>query len=313
MAEVLLALLPVIAVQTWFFGIGVIVQVVLAATLFWLIEWAALWLRGTAPKRFLSDFSAPLAGVLFALCLPPWAPWYVSLVGALCAIGIAKHLYGGLGYNTFNPAMVGYAVVLISFSGALARYPAMAGAALDPITVLKMIFFGHLPPSGWDAISAATPLDLLDQAQRRGETWAELALGGFDASAQIAIGCAVLVGGAFILWRRHAAWQVPLGVLLGVMLTAGPAWLWMPDQNLSPLLQLFFGALLLGALFIATEPVSGAATPRGRLLFGFGVGAITIAIREFGAYPDGVAFAVLLMNAAAPLLDRLTRPRVFGR
>jgi len=314
MGEVCLALIPLLAVQTWFYGVGVLIQVALATGSFWLVEYLALTLRGRPSAAFLRDLSAPLAGILFALCLPPWAPWYVSVVAAFFAIGVAKHLFGGLGYNPFNPAMVGYAVVLISFSAALARYPASDAAGLDLLTLCKVIFLGAEPKAGFDALSAATPLDLIDQAKRAGLSYAELKLdASYDAQAPFAIALAALLGGLFIVWRRHAAWQVPVGVVLGVVAFGGPLWLWLPDQLPSPIEQMFLGSLMLGAFFIATDPVSGAATPRGRLLFGFGVGALTIAIRQFGAYPEGVAFAVLLMNTAAPLLDRLTQSRVFGR
>ena len=314
MLEVLLALLPMIALQSWFYGPGVLLQVALGGLSFWLAEWASLKARGVEPRAFLRDLSAPLAGVLFALCLPPWAPFYVHIVGALFAIVVAKHLYGGLGYNTFNPAMVGYAVVLISFSASLARFPGADSALLEWGALFKTVFLGTPPAVGWDAISAATALDQIDQNERAGRTFAELKAGaGWQADASVWVSLSALPGGVYLVWRRFAAWQVPLGVALGVCMVVGPQWLWAPDQMPSPIDQLLLGGLLFGAFFIATDPVSGAASPRGRLIFGIGVGALTVLIRQFGAYPDGVAFAVLLMNAAAPLLDRLTQPRVFGR
>jgi Na+-translocating ferredoxin:NAD+ oxidoreductase subunit D len=311
MGEVLLALLPLIAVQIWFGGAGVVIQIALAAVLFWLVEALCLKWRGAQAAGFLRDLSAPLAGVLFALCLPPWAPWYFTAIGAIAAIALAKHAFGGLGYNPFNPAMVGYTVVLVSFTAALARYPG-GSETLGFSEALQAVFAGAAP--SYDAISGATPLDQLDQAQRAQTTLTELrADSRWSPFASHAATIAALLGGFWLVWRRIAAWQVPFGVLLGVLAVAGPLWLWSPDTNPSPLLHISIGALVFGAFFIATDPVSGAATPRGRLAFGFGVGALTILIRQYGAYPDGVAFAVLLMNATAPLIDRVLAPQPIGR
>jgi len=314
MLKVLLALLPGIALSVIWFGVGLLLQIALACVFALLAEAAMLQLRGRPLRPFLSDLSAPVAAVLFALCLPPWAPWWIAAIGMLSAIVLAKHLYGGLGYNVFNPAMVGYVVVLIAFTRELSAWPALAaGSAPAPGEMLHAVFGGGQP---WDAMAQATPLDTLREQLGQGRTLAEIRSGPAFASAAVRgewLALAWLLGGLWLLQQRVIHWQVPVGVAVGVIAVAAPLWLYDSGRHASPLFHLTSGATVLAAFFIATEPVSGAATPRGRLLFGAGVGALCVLIRRYGAYPDGIAFAVLLMNAVAPLLDRWLHPRVFGR
>ena len=172
-------------------------------------------------------------------------------------------------------------------------------------------------PRAWDTLSSATPLDTLHTLVARGLTVPEIhrnpLFGDFGGAGWEWIAIAYVVGGAYLLWRGVIRWQVPAGVLGSVVLLSLPFWLSDPDVHPSPLAHVFSGALVLGAFFIATDPVTGATSPRGRLLFGVGVGALTLAIRRWGEYPDGMAFAVLLMNALVPLIDRVTVPRVYGR
>jgi electron transport complex protein RnfD len=224
------------------------------------------------------------------------------------AMVFAKHLYGGLGHNVFNPAMVGYAVVLICFPRELGAWPGVGGASLG--VSWRGIFGVELP---WDTLAQATPLDHVRNALSQGLTLSEALTRAqaHDGHAWIALG--FFIGGLVLLWRRVIAWQVPLGALVGAALVALPLWLIDSDRHASPWFHWSAGALMLGAFFIATDPVTGAATPRGRLVFGLGVGAMTLLIRSFGAYPDGIAFAVLLMNGVAPLLDRTLQPRVYGQ
>lgn len=314
MLKVLLALLPGIVLSTLWFGVGLLLQIALACVFALLAEAAMLQLRGRPLRPFLSDLSAPVTGVLFALCLPPWAPWWIAAIGMLSAIVLAKHLYGGLGYNVFNPAMVGYVVVLIAFTRELGAWPGLGpGSALEPGVLLHAVFGGGQP---WDAMAQATPLDSLREQLGQGRTVAEIRSGP-ELAAAVArsqwLALAWLLGGLWLLQQRVIHWQVPVGVAAGVLIVAAPLWLYDAGRHASPLFHLTTGATMLAAFFIATDPVSGAATPRGRLLFGAGVGALCVLIRRYGAYPDGIAFAVLLMNAVAPLLDRWLRPRVFGR
>lgn len=295
MGLVLLALLPGIAAMTLFFGPGVPVQIALAVVFAIGLEAAMLALRGATLRPALTDLSAPLTAVLFALCLPPTAPWWMNLVGVTAAIVVAKHLYGGLGHNPFNPAMVGVAVVVLAFPLEYSRW---------------------IAPGQWDTLAQATPLDLLRQQATQGYALSEIranpVFGAFGGRGwEWVAGCWTL-GGLFLLWKRVIPWQTPVAVLGTTMLVTLPFWLWDADTHPSPLSHVFSGALVFAAFFIATDPVSGCTTPRGRLVFGAGVALLTLAIRRWGGFPDGVAFAVLLMNAAAPLIDRLARPRWLG-
>jgi len=321
MALVLLALVPGIAAHVWFFGPGVLIQIALATGFALGIESAMLRLRGQSQQPFISDLSAPVTAVLFALCLPPLAPWWIALIGMVAAIAVAKHLYGGLGYNLFNPAMVGYAVVLIAFPLEASRWLAPASPFSDAYTglgaSLHAVFLGA-PAAGmeWDALVQATPLETIRAQASAGETLAEIRenplFGDFGGRGWEWIANFYALGGFFLLWMRIIPWQIPFATLGSVVLITVPFWMLDADIHPFPLQHVFSGALVLAAFFIATDPVSGCTTPRGRLIFGLGVGLITLSVRRWGAYPDGVAFAILLMNAAAPWIDLHTRPRIYG-
>ncbi len=308
MGLVLLALLPGVIAHAVFFGPGILLQVVLACAFALALEALMLQLRRQPLRPYLTDLSAPLAAVLFALCLPPLAPWWIAAIGMLAAIVVAKHLYGGLGHNLFNPAMVGFAVVLVSFPLELSRWPA-AGTTPGLGDALSSILTGIAPGPGWDAIAEPTPLDAARGARVQGLTPAE---GAVDAGAWRWLALAYLGGGLFLLWRKVITWQVPIAMLGTLALVGGALHAWEPDQFASPLQHALTGGAMLCAFFIATDPVSGCTTPRGRLWFGAGVALLLIVIRQWGAYPDGVAFAVLLMNCAAPWIDLHTRPRIYG-
>ncbi len=318
MRDVLLALLPGIAAHVWFFGIGLLVQIALAVSFALALEWVMLTLRRKPTKPFLTDLSAPLTGVLYCLCLPPLMPWWTVFIGMFFAIVIAKHLYGGLGYNIFNPAMVGYAVILISFPLQATSWlpPAELAQASPGLVESIRIVFGAAPAAGWDAITQATPLDLVRTASEQGVMMSEVVddpiFGDFGGRGWEWIANCYVLGGIYLLYRKTISWHVPVALLGTVLVLTVPGWLINPDANPLPLAHIFSGGMLLGAFFIATDPVSGSTTPRGRLMFGAGVALIALAIRRWGGYPDGIAFAILLMNMLAPLLDRWTKPRVFG-
>jgi electron transport complex protein RnfD len=320
MAWVLLALVPGVLAQAWFFGPGVLVQIVLACGFALGFEAAMLRLRERPLRPYLTDLSAPVTAVLFALCIPPLAPWWVSAVAMLAAIVVAKHLYGGLGFNLFNPAMVGYAVVLLCFPWELSRWLAPDGLRAVPLEfpdVLHAIAHGALPTDiSWDAVAQATPLDTVRNLASQQMTLAEIRhqplFGDFGGRGWEWIANWYALGGLVLLWRRVIAWQVPVATLGTVIVLSLPFWLSDPDLHPFPLQHVFSGALVLCAFFVATDPVTGCTTPRGRLVFGAGVAVLTLAIRRWGAYPDGVAFAVLLMNCAAPWIDLRLRPRFHG-
>lgn len=317
MGWVLLALAPGVIANVACFGTGPLIQIALAMLFALLFEALMLRLRGQPLRPFMTDLSAPLAGVLFALCLPPLAPWWIAAIGMGMAMVLAKHVYGGLGYNLFNPAMVGYAVVLICFPLELSRWPqALDASNVGLLDTLRAIFAGVPPPPSWDAIAQATPLDVLKQATTGGLTLTESlnspAYLQSSASGWLWIVLAYAAGGTGLLWLRIIAWQTPTALIGTVLLVSLPLHIFDPDLYLSPLVHLSSGGLMLAAFFIATDPVTGCTTLRGRWIFAAGVALLTLTIRRWGAYPDGVAFAILLMNCAAPWIDLHTRPRIFG-
>jgi electron transport complex protein RnfD len=320
MLQVIYALVPAIIAHAWFFGPGILVQIVLACLFALGFEAAMLSLRGKALRLYLGDFSAVVTAILFALCVPPLAPWWIAAVGMFFAIVVAKHLYGGLGHNLFNPAMAAYVVVLISFPVAMTSWllpAAIAEYRPGLVEVLLSIATGHAPGAlGWDTITGATPLDTIRTSVATGRMISEArqapVFGDFGGLGWEWIANWYALGGLWLLWRRVITWHVPVAMIGSVLLLGTLAWLSDPGSNPAPLQHVFSGALVIGAFFIATDPVSGCASPRGRVIFGAGVGIITLVIRRWGGYPDGVAFAVLLMNMAAPLIDRYTRPRIFG-
>ncbi|MCP9758040.1 RnfABCDGE type electron transport complex subunit D [Aquitalea sp. S1-19] len=318
MLKVLLALLPAIAVSVWFYGIGLLVQLSLASATALLAEAAMLRLRGVPVAPFLKDGSALLTAWLLALSMPALGAWWLIVVATLFAIVVGKQLYGGLGNNPFNPAMVGFAVAMVSFPAQMAHW-GMPHGPLDSAAQLAWIFSRELPAGlSLDAISMATPLDYLKT---------QLLLGGSDIASlkqapmfgHIAgvgsewVALAYLGGGLYLLQQRVISYQTPLAMLAGITALAVPLWLWQPAHYVDPLFHLVAGATLLAAFFIVTDPVSGPTSARGKLIFGFGVGLLIYVIRVFGGYPDAAAFAVLLMNIAVPLIDQLTRPPAFGK
>ncbi len=320
MRQVLYALTPGVIACTWFFGVGVLLQILFAISFALLFEALMLRLRGQPLRPFLGDYSAVVTAVLFALCVPPLAPWWVAMTGMFFAIVIAKHLYGGLGRNLFNPAMIGYVVVLISFPREMTQWlppQQLATIQLDVLQSVLTIFTGHLPDAfSWDSITQATPLDSIRTGISEGRTVSEIRqspiFGDFGGLGWEWIANWFALGGFWLLWRRIIGWHVPVTMIGSVVLFSLATYLVDPGAGPSPFQHVFSGALVLGAFFIATDPVSGCTSVRGKLWFGAGVGVLTLVIRSWGGYPDGVAFAVLLMNLAAPLIDRFTRPRIFG-
>lgn len=320
MLEVLLALIPGILVMTWFFGWGTLINIVLAVSFAVAAETAVMLLRGRSPWVALRDLSAVVTAVLFALSVSPTLPWWLTLLGMLFAIVLVKQLYGGLGYNPFNPAMAAYVFLLISYPVAMTTWLAPDGLAehhLSFMESLRLILSGALPTGfEWDALSSATPLDemrgKLDLGQTldqigQSRTWGWLGGRGWEW-----VGVAFLLGGVYLLWRRIITWHIPVSMLLGLTAAAVLFWAIDPQTHPTPLFHLFSGAAMLGAFFIATDPVTACTTKKGQLVFGASIGIIVYVIRSWGGYPDAVAFAVLLMNIAAPTIDYYTQPRVFG-
>ncbi|WP_020559286.1 electron transport complex subunit RsxD [Thiofilum flexile] len=317
MQLVLLALIPGIALMLWFFGWGVLTNLLIACLLAVALESLLLYLRKRPIKPFLSDYSAVLTACLLALALPPYAPWWVIAVGIVMAIIIAKHLYGGLGYNAFNPAMVGYAALLVSFPLEMTVWPVASGGfgVLDFHSTLLQVFGSGF--SGWDAYTHATALDSMKTGLSLHQTPSQLlqtqSMGLLGGQGWEWINLAYLIGGGWLLYKRIITWHIPVAMLLGLSLFASLFWLYSPDNYPTPIFHLFSGATMLGAFFIATDPVTASTTPVGKLVFGFSIGALLYIIRTWGGYPDAVAFAVIVMNMAVPLLDTYTQPRIYGQ
>jgi len=322
MRQVLYALVPTVALHVVFFGPGLLIQIVLGVVTALAAEAAALRLRGKPLPPFLLDGSAIITAVLLALCLPPLAPWWLVVSGVAFAILLAKHLFGGLGANPFNPAMVGYAVLLVSFPARLLQWlpPNVAGlepASLSFVDTLTTIFTG-MPPARftWDAITSPTPLDALrtDLAlgMTMGEAHANAMFSTFGGKGWEWINLATLAGGGWLLALRIIRWQIPVAMLTALFVCASIMSAADPGGYAGPLFHLTSGASMLGAFFIATDPVSAATSDRGKLIYGAGIGVLTYVIRTWGGYPDGVAFAVLIMNLTVPLIDRYTIPRIYG-
>lgn len=318
MQKVLLALLPAAAVHVSMFGPGLLINALIAVFTALACEYAFLRARGKAPMPALRDYSAVVMAVLLAFALPPLTPWWVTASAAAFAIIFAKQLYGGLGFNLFNPAMAGYVAVLISFPEAMTRWPAVnwvdGAQAVGWLDTLRMIATGRPPAADWDVITMATPLD-----QVRNELGAMRMLSEVVAAdnlhgrtAWLAFQAAVLAGGAALLALRVIRWQIPVATLAGVVLCAAVLRLLNADIYASPWFHLSAGSTVFCAFFIATDPVSAATSARGRLIYGVGIGVLIVLIRAFGAYPDGVAFAVLIMNMSVPLIDYYTVPRAIG-
>ena len=320
MRQVLLATLPGLVALTVFFGLGTLHNLLIACLTAVACEAAVLKLRGRPLAFYLKDYSAVVTAVLLGLALPPSCPWWVVVTAVFFAIVVAKHLYGGLGYNPFNPAMVGYVVVLISFPLELSQWAAPAAVLADGpnlwslTAVLETAWQGH----PIDAYTSATPLEAVQQ--NAGLTVAgvyentpTLSMGRWAGYGWEWVNLAFLAGGVYLLYKKVFTWHAPvamlltLGVLATIFYDSGSSF-----SAGSPMFNWLSGGTMLGAWFILTDPVTSAVSNRGRLLYGVGAGVLIFVIRAWGNYPDAVAFAVLLMNFAAPFIDYYTLPRTYG-
>jgi len=334
MTRVLYALIPGLIAYVWFFGWGLIINIVIAIVTALSAEALVLKARQRPLAPFLTDGSAIVTAILLTLAIPPLAPWWVTVIGALFAIVIAKHLYGGLGFNPFNPAMAGYVMLLISFPREMTSWiplNTLSEFSLDFVQTFIYIFTSSLPPGiTIDALTEATPLDAMKTHLGMGNTVSEIRaqLGLDEATSRLLsvtpifgeiggkgwewINGGFLLGGLWLIYKKVIGWQIPVALLGGLALTSTLFYLINPDQYAPPLFHLFSGAAILGAFFIATDPVTAATSPQGRLVYGVCIGILIYIIRNWGGYPDSIAFAVLLMNMLVPLIDHYLRPRVFG-
>jgi Na+-translocating ferredoxin:NAD+ oxidoreductase subunit D len=315
MRQVLFALLPGILVLTWFFGVGHLIQIAIAGVTALSCEALIMLLRKRPVMFYLNDYSALLTAVLLALSLPPLCPWWVTVIASAFAIIIAKHLYGGMGYNPFNPAMIGFALVLISFPVAMTTSwtgpTELLNGKLDIAHTLQFIFGSR---DTIDAVTMATPLDVYKHEvamSTSDEIFAKAIYGSGIAIGWEWISLAYALGGIYLLWRRIFTWHIPVSLLTALSICS-IVFGWDADTHVPISLHLFAGATMLGAFFIATDPVTASTTPLGKLIYGAGIGILIYLIRTYGAYPDAIAFAVLLMNFTAAFIDQYTQPRTYG-
>lgn len=302
MRSVIYALLPACAVSVYYFGLDALLVLLLCVAGCLAAE-ALCCLLAQQPVS-ISDGSAALTGILLALNLPASSPWWLALFGSLIAVTIGKQVFGGLGHNPFNPALVARVVLLISFPVQMTSW-----TAPNPIG------------SGVDAIAAATPLGEMKTAVMLHGQLPPLAHSGFGdyfignmaGSLGEVSALAILLGAVYLFKKKVITWEIPVSYLGSVIVFGGLMWLIDSQRYPDPLFHLLTGGLLLGVFFMATDMVTTPITRNGMLIFGIGCGVITVLIRLFGGYPEGVSFAILLMNGATPLIDRYTRPKVFGR
>jgi len=291
MIDVLIALLPVIGMAVYVFKLFAVIQLGICLGACLLAEAGFARMRGRVLP--LWDGSAAVTGIILGLSLPATAPWYVGVIASVVAIGIGKAIFGGLGMNLFNPAMVGRAFVMIAFAGVMAASGYESAMA------------------GIDALTQATPLNAFKQMGII-TPLKDLFFGLTNGSLGETSALACLIGGLYLCIRRTASWEIPAGLVAVVIVMGGLADLIGPPSDWTVLHHLCSGSLLFGAFFIATDPVSSPLTAKGKLIFGAGVGFFIMLLRFFSGYPEGVMFAVLLMNALTPLINRWTIPKAMG-
>lgn len=305
MFRVLIALFPAFAVSLVFFGLGALIVTGVAVLSCLVIEYLiARFLLKVKPT--LWDGSAAVTGVLLAFNVPSNLPVWMIIVGCIVAIGVAKMSFGGLGKNPFNPALAGRVFLLISFPVQMTSWPKAVESR-----------FAYL-----DAATGATPLGILKEGLKNGQPlsdlmkevpeYAQMFLGNMGGSLGEISAIALIIGGLYLIWKKVITWHIPVSVLGTVVLLTGLMWLINPDQYADPLFHLLTGGIMLGAIFMATDMVTSPMTPAGQIIFGVGIGLITCLIRLFGAYPEGVSFAILIMNAFVPLIDKYVKPKRFG-
>lgn len=338
---VILAMIPAIILQIYYFGFGILIQSALAIGLALLLEWSVSLLRKRPALSDISDFSVILTALILAVAIPPYAPYWIILIGTFCAVILGKHVYGGLGQNPFNPAMVGYVVLLVSFPLQMTTWMPPIALLAEPPTLedaWQLIFTGltsdgfslHQLTASIDGITQATPLDTVRTFYSSAGSCITDAIcseaafyeltnlpiftqNGWDfAQGWWQINLAFLLGGIFLILKKVIHWQIPVAMLGSFALLSLLTELFGNGAHLTVPAQLFSGAMMFGAFFIATDPVTASITPRGKLVFGVLVGSLLYLIRFYGNYPDGVAFAILLSNICVPLIDHYTRPRVAG-
>ncbi len=327
MLWVALCALPGLLTQIYVFGWGTLIQLVLAIIVAWILEGIIMVLRKRPPAAALRDNSALVTAVLLAAAIPPLVPWWIMVIGLIFAICIAKQLYGGLGQNLFNPAMVAYVVLLISFPVQMTSWSTpqiIADHSVNLVDAFRLIFTGYNHDglslqqvrAGLDGMTMATPLDAFKTGLHAGHTPQQILstkiFSGFAGIGWQWVNLAYLLGGLILLKLRIIQWHIPVAFLGSIAVLSGLFMLLTPGQTATPVFHLLSGATMLGAFFIATDPVSASTTVKGRMVYGVLIGVLVFTIRSWGGFPDGVAFSVLIANMCVPLIDYYTKPRTYG-
>ena len=304
MRDVLIALAPAMLVSILSSGWSALMLILVGAAACVLTEFLIQKYLLKRPVT-VSDLSAVVTGCLLALNLPPNSPWWLIVIGSVVAIGVAKMTFGGLGQNIFNPALVGRVFLLVSF-------PVLMTTWDDSGSMFGLV----------DAFSGATPLGAVKEGLKNGMTRSELTADNLTFSQQFFFNMggsagefsavALILGFIYLLCRRVIKATIPVTILCTVFVVSGIFWLADPERFTNPVFNLFTGGLLLGAIFMATDYVTSPMTTKGQIIFGIGIGLITVFVRYFGSYPEGVSFAILIMNCTVPLLNKYCKPRRFG-
>lgn len=305
MYGVVIALIPAVIASILYFGWGSVIVISVAIVSSVLFEY--LIQRFLLQKKTtINDGSAFVTGLLLSLCLPSNIPVWMVIIGSLFAIGVGKLSFGGLGNNIFNPALIGRVFLFISFPGKMSSYPVAQGFKTRYI----------------DASTGATPLSILKEGLNKGESIAQvmdkspdyqqLFFGDMGGSlGEIAAG-ALILGLIYMLIRKIITWHIPVSIILTVVIFTGILWLVNPEKNADPLFHVLSGGIMLGAIFMATDYVTSPMTKKGMIIYGILIGIITVVIRRFGAYPEGIQFAILIMNGFVPLINYYIKPGRFG-
>jgi len=308
MRDVIIALLPATAASLWYFGLSAVLLLGASIAGAVLAEW--LFADRAARGESLRDATGILTGLLLGLTLPPGLPLWMAFLGGFAGIALGKVIWGGLGHNLFNPALVGRAFLLATFPIAMTTWVSIypEGGFFDVYPSNLALPFMQAPVDG---VTAATPLGLL-KFQQQVTPLSDLMIGRIGGSLGETSGLLLMLGGIYLWLRRDLDWRIPVGILGTVIVFSAVLGLFDAERFPTPLFSVFSGGLLLGAIYMATDPVTSPVTPRGAWIFAIGTGVLVMLIRVFGGLPEGVMYAILLMNAATPLIDRYTQPRVFG-
>ncbi|MCF8347925.1 MAG: RnfABCDGE type electron transport complex subunit D [Bacteroidales bacterium] len=305
MYGVVIAMIPAVLVGVYYFGLDAVRVLLLAVAASLFFEWLIQKYLIKGPLT-INDGSALVTGILVALNVPSDLPGWMVIIGALVAIGMAKMSFGGLGKNVFNPALVARVFLLVSFPVQMTSWP-------KPTPITDGLV---------DVITGPTPLGIVKEGLGNGQTMSQLStelpsytqdmVGNIGGSLGEVSALALILGGVYMLWRKIITWHIPVSVLATVAIFSGIFWGFDPEHYADPMFHMLTGGLMLGAIYMATDMVTSPMTKSGQLVFGFGVGLLTILIRMWGAYPEGVSFAILIMNAVVPLINKGFKPRRFG-